>query len=218
MDKDFLIQLTKNLYRLTLLFPKKEPLRYKMREMADDILADSINNQHPELVKRLEVLDSFFEVAKVQNWVSPYDILAIQKEYDILKGELKKEKIENQTLPFAEGFGSASPASADNSVDNSEKKEKPLVVLESRSVSTQALPTKSMSERQEMILAFLRENGRVQVWQVKQILPEVTKRTLRRDFEQLLEQGLIERIGERNDTFYQLKIKQSPSEAKPNEG
>jgi len=189
-----------------------------MREMADDILADSINNQHPELVKRLEVLDSFFEVAKVQNWVSPYDILAIQKEYDILKGELKKEKIENQTLPFAEGFGSASPASADNSVDNSEKKEKPLVVLESRSVSTQALPTKSMSERQEMILAFLRENGRVQVWQVKQILPEVTKRTLRRDFEQLLEQGLIERIGERNDTFYQLKIKQSPSEAKPNEG
>jgi len=40
MDRSFLIQLTNEIYRLTLLFPKKEPLRYKMRELADDILAN----------------------------------------------------------------------------------------------------------------------------------------------------------------------------------
>ena len=62
-----------------------------------------------------------------------------------------------------------------------------------------------MPERQDRILAFLREQGRAQVWQVKNILPEVTKRTLRRDFEALLKQGLIERIGERNNTFYQIR-------------
>ena len=39
----------------------------------------------------------------------------------------------------------------------------------------------------------------------KQVFPEVTKRTLRRDFEQMLGQGLVERIGERNNTFYQVK-------------
>jgi len=60
VDKDFLIKLTNNLYRLTLLFPKKEPLRYKMRELADEILA----NQDEE---KLEILNSFFEVAKSQN-------------------------------------------------------------------------------------------------------------------------------------------------------
>jgi len=56
---------------------------------------------------------------------------------------------------------------------------------------------------------FIKENGRAQVWQIKEILPEVSKRTLRRDFETLLEQGILERIGERNNTFYQLKILQS---------
>ena len=60
-------------------------------------------------------------------------------------------------------------------------------------------------ERQEKILSFLRENGRVQVWQIKQVFPEISKRTLRRDFEKMTSEGVVERIGERNNTFYQLK-------------
>lgn len=184
MDKNFLLKITNELYRLTLLFPKKEPLRYKMRELADDILVKCSNFkvehsliQHPVLnnsinsiLENLEVLDSFFEVAKSQNWVSPQDILNLQQEYSKLK-ELPKEKL---------------------------AEDGPLRVstLEIRG---------GMNERQDKILEFLRENGQAQVWQVKQILPEVTKRTLRRDFEHLLSQGVIERIGERNSTFYQLK-------------
>ena len=42
MDKNSLERITKNLYELTLLFPKKESLRYKTREVANDILALSI--------------------------------------------------------------------------------------------------------------------------------------------------------------------------------
>lgn len=34
---------------------------------------------------------------------------------------------------------------------------------------------------------------------------ELSKRTLRRDFEKMLSQDLVERVGERNQTFYQLK-------------
>ncbi len=48
---------------------------------------------------------------------------------------------------------------------------------------------------------------------MKQVFPEVSKRTLRRDFENLLKQGIIERIGEKNDTFYQLKRSLAPLEA-----
>ena len=172
MDKDFLIQLTNNLYRLTLLFPKKEPLRYKMREIADEVLAKPNG-------KDLEILNSFFEVAKSQTWVRNADILAIQKEYDNLKEELKKAKPEKKK-------------------SNSDKV--PMIEVEPQSFLPQP-----MIERQEKILAYLKENGRVQVWQVKQLFPEVSKRTLRRDFEQMLRQEKIERIGERNDTFYQIK-------------
>jgi len=187
MNKDFLIELTKNLYRLTLLFPKKEPLRYKIMEVADDILADSprmaensktVKNCSRPIWEELEVLDSFFEVAKTQNWVSPENLLAIQKEYANLIGELKKLKPEGK---------------------REEVKENSVVKTQPQQFSSQM-----MLERQEKILAFLREKGKTQVWQVKQIFPEVSKRTLRRDFEFLLKQGKIERIGERNATFYQL--------------
>ncbi len=183
MNKDYIIQLTQNLYRLTLLFPKKEPLRYKMRELADNILASSVNQPRVlinSVLETLEILDSYFEVAKAQNWVSSSEILAIQKEYANLREELKKVEPEKK---------------------QEEAKESPFVETQLQPFSSQ-----SMSERQEKILAFLRENGRVQVWQVKQILPEVSKRTLRRDFEYMLNQGIVERIGERNDTFYQIKI------------
>lgn len=177
MDRDSLIKLTNSLYRLTLLFPKKEPLRYKMREVADEILVKPDE-------KNLEVLDSFFEVATVQNWVSPQDILAIQKEYANLRGEF----------------------SLFNKPKN--KKENPVIELGPQSIFQNQIALEK-PERQEKILAFLRENGRAQVWQVKQILPEVTKRTLRRDFEKMLKEGIIERMGEKNNTFYQLKTIQS---------
>jgi len=189
MDRNYYLQLTQNLYRLTLLFPKKEPLRYKMRELADDILAKCLtpgvkqNVKQNPILENLEVLDSFFEVAKNQNWVSSSEILAIQKEYANLREELKKVEPERK---------------------QKDTKENSFVEVQLQPFSSQTMP-----ERQEKILAFLRENGRVQVWQVKQILPEVSKRTLRRDFENMLNQGIVERMGERNETFYQIKISES---------
>ena len=185
MNRDYLIQLTQNLYRLTLFFPKKEPLRYKMRELADEILADSLqtikNSKTVEdcsrpISEELEILDSYFEVARNQNWVPVVDVLRVQEEYNRIKAEIKK--ITEQSPPPS-----------------------PKEIAENSS-----LPIPNL--RQEKILAILKEKGRAQVWQVKQVFPEVTKRTLRRDFENLLKQGIIERRGERNDTFYQLKVGQ----------
>ncbi len=181
MDREFLIKLTNTLYRLTLLFPKKEPLRYKMRELGDCILVKP--NE-----KDLEILDSFFEIAKAQNWVSPSDILAIKGEYANLRGELKKTKLEKR--------------------DDCPSEEN-LAMAEVRPLSLLTQTVSERAERQEKILTFLKENGRAQVWQVKQVFPEVTKRTLRRDFEYMLGEGIIERMGEKNNTFYQTKIVQS---------
>jgi len=203
-NKDHLIQLTNNLYRLTLLFPKKEPLRYKMRELANDILATLLLNQDEnisrplqsryianinvtkqDLVTLLEVIDGFFEVAKSQNWVPVVEILRIQEEYSRMKAEIKK--ISKKPVVEREREVEA--------VEVKPRQPQPRFVL----------GKVSFNERQEKILSFLKENGRAQVWELKKIFPEVTKRTLRRDFEFLLKQGKIERIGERNETFYQLR-------------
>ncbi|MFH1582632.1 MAG: DeoR family transcriptional regulator [bacterium] len=184
MDKNHIIQLTNNLYRITLFFPKKEPLRYKMREVAASFLA-SPNNED------LVILDNFFEISLAQNWVSPSDILAIRQDYGNLRALLENEEIiPQQTLP---------QIGLDESKDSSSSS--PFLGSENNSFQHQS----GLTERQEKIIAFLKENGRAQVWQLKEILPEVTKRTLRRDFEGLLHNSKIERIGEKNNTFYQLK-------------
>jgi len=187
MDKSFLVQITNELYRLTLLFPKKEPLRYKMREVADTILAQSLRitnqyestntteNRSRRILDDLEVLESYFEVAKSQNWIKASDILNLQKEYSNLRERSKKTEINTDNLVEIQ----------------------PRLGIEE--------PVLGVSLRQEKILGVLKEKGRAQVWEIKQIFPQVSKRTLRRDFENLFKNGIVERIGERNDTFYRLK-------------
>lgn len=199
MDRNHLIQLTQNLYCLTLLFPKKEPLRYKMRELADNILADLIRpfkekklweDNLSTVLNDLEVLDGFFEVAKAQNWVSVVDLSRLQEEYNRIKAEIKKIEI-TQIRPVLR----IRPVSRISQVKS---------VSTNLVSSVSSAPGVEMNKRQQRILEFLKENNQAQVWQIKQIFPEVTKRTLRRDFEFLLKQGIIKRIGQRNDTFYQL--------------
>ena len=207
VDKNYLLQITNELYRLTLLFPKKEPLRYKMRELADDILAQSIRNTNQYeytnqsdpskkcneeraryIEENLEVLDGFFEVAKNQNWIKPEDLLNLQEEYSKLKGQLKLK---------AESIKSEVKLTGVRPLQKSELTGgRPLQNSDSQS---------RQEGRQEKSLTFLKEKEKAQVWQIKQIFPQTSKRTLRRDFENLFKRGIIERIGERNETFYQLK-------------
>ncbi len=179
MEKGFLIQITNELYRITRLFPKKEPLRYKMREMANEILLKCLRNPTPNpILKDLEVLNSFLEVAKNQNWVSPKELLNLQKEYSKLGEEILKSEIEKKST-FPKPSLPETPQNKDS---------EPL-----------------LTEREKKILEMLKEKRKLQVWQVKQIFPQVSKRTLRRDFTRLLKKGLIERLGEKNQVFYQLK-------------
>jgi predicted HTH transcriptional regulator len=121
-------------------------------------------------------LNSFFEVALIQNWVKPADILSLKGEYDSLKNRLSEQ----------EPISSEPEASKEMTIFNHNN-----------------------SERKDKIMTFLKEKDKVQVWQVKEILPEVSKRTLRRDFEDMVGQGLVERVGEKNDTFYKIKTQES---------
>ena len=196
LSKNYLLQVTNELYRITLLFPKKEPLKYKMRQLSNDVLANFVNlskekdlNEEVKIIEdsnhKIEVLDGFFDVARAQNWVRPSDILGLQKEYSSIK----------------DGFSSIN--------DNEERREKAQVVVH---VPVLEKPLKKevkkkeaiLSSRQEKILKILEEKEKAQVNDIKDYFPDTSKRTLRRDLNGLLESDLIERRGERNNTFYEL--------------
>jgi len=210
MDKSFLVQITNELYRLTLLFPKKEPLRYKMREVADTILANLLA-ETGSLSTDLEVLDSYFEVAKSQNWVKSEEILNLQKEYSKLRECSKKTEINpvrgQRVLAEIQRKQTSNGVNTDNLVEIQPRLGKEDKSSFSPFAAARVIeePVLGASYRQEKILAVLKEKGRAQVWEIKQVFPQVSKRTIRRDFENLFKNGIIERIGERNDTFYRLK-------------
>ena len=190
MDKEYFIQLTTQIYYLTSLFPKKEPLRYKIREVADEILGSQalFLNSSPKKVSNvvsstegnLEVLDNFLKIAKAQNWVSPAEILKVQEEYSKIGEELKaflRVKI------FSEAE---------------------TVQVQANSNGYNGISEQQISQRQERILEILKEKEQIQVKDLKPIFPYLSKRTLRRDFEQLLRRGFVIRIGEKNNTFYKV--------------
>ena len=187
MDKEYLTKITNDLYRLTLLFPKKEPLRYKMRELADNVLSNLIliiEGSHRdidlihEIKRNIEPLDVFFDIAKDQNWVNPDEISEIQDKFSVIKEELEEfRKNLEETKPH----------------QKKEISSKPKVDFN------------SFNQRQKKIIEMLKKRDKIQVGDVQKILPEVTKRTIRRDFDFLMKEGIIKRSGKANLTFYHLK-------------
>ncbi len=188
MDKEYLTKITNDLYRLTLLFPKKEPLRYKMRELADNILTDLIlviegNEKNRDLIyeikKNIEPLDIFFEIAKDQNWVSPDSVLELQDKFNVIREELEeyeKSLKEDNIYP--------------------QKSTLPKV--------KNTVELTSFNNRQKKIIEILKNEEKIQVQDAQKIFPKITKRTLRRDFDSLFKKGAIKRIGKANLTFYKL--------------
>ena len=197
LSKNYLLQVTNELYRITLLFPKKEPLRYKMRQLSNEVLANFVDlskggdlQEEIRIIEdsnnKIEILDGFFDVAKAQNWVRPSDILDLQKEYDSIKKR----------------FSSIS--------NNDEKLEKTQVAVhvpttENSSKEREMVKEMVLSNRQEKILRILEDKDKAQVNDVKDYFPDTSKRTLRRDLKELLDNDLIMRKGERNSTFYEVR-------------
>jgi len=210
MDEKTIIELTNKLYRLSLLFPKKEPLRYKMRETANEVLARfidlrSLESANPgeyansreerkkeaifEIEKNLSVLNGYFEVAKWQNWASYFDFLDIQEEYAKIRQNLEEE-IKN-IGGRQEKAGGLEPVAAVLSGPEKPDKDSPK--------KPDFIP------RKEKIINILKRVERIQVGEVNRLFPDVCKRTIRRDFQKLVKQGIIERVGEKTNTFYCLK-------------
>lgn len=196
LNKNYLLQVTNELYRITLLFPKKEPLRYKMRQLSNEVLANFVDlSKERDLQKevriiedsnhKIEILDGFFDIARAQNWVRPSDILDLQKEYNEIKtgflsissGNERQEKGQVAThVPVVEK-------------PYKENKEKEII----------------LSNRQEKILRILEDKNSAQVNDIKDYFPDTSKRTLRRDLKELLDIELISRKGERNTTRYEVR-------------
>lgn len=189
MDRDFFLRLATATYRVVHVLPEEEGMRYHIKDSANKIVADLflfseeevVPSEHKEIIgarlqKEIVILQDYFKQVKSKQWINPQNFFVLEREYDKIKGFVEEFTIVINSVPRTQH-----------------------VVKETEEA------TPSLSERQKKILDILRNKQRAQVWEFQKLLPEVTKRTLRRDLDDLLQLDLIERQGEWNEVFYQLK-------------
>jgi ATP-dependent DNA helicase RecG len=62
-----------------------------------------------------------------------------------------------------------------------------------------------MNERQAKVLTYLQKNDRIRNREYQDLCPDVSPETLRLDLVDLVERGILLKIGEKRGTYYIMK-------------
>jgi len=192
MEKDFL-KLTNIVYKLLEFFPESDPLKHRAKDKALTILehlelADETSGWtsfQKEKIKTqvredIDVLLGYLWIGKAQGWINSANCLIVTAEYEKIKHRLQ-------------------PIVSELAQELSEIKE-PI----KEPVTDKELADIEFTDRQGKILDFISKNPKTQVKDLQKFFPDVTKRTIRRDLEELLMANKIRRIGEHNEIVYSV--------------
>src|SRR3989338_921152 len=224
MNRDFFIRLTFAAHRVADALPKTEQVAQEIRSAANEILADLLLLTSKEVMKserkreilfqlerQIDILLVYFDKAKKQNLIHPENFSLLEVEYGKIRElfeifrDIQEPKIENieeekSELLKKEGMVMRETPKFEKQ-EGGEKREEERVLSQ---VGVESNPH-PLTQRQKKIIEFLRAKENAQVWELQKILPEVTKRTLRRDLDELLQKNLVERKGAWNSAPYELK-------------
>ncbi len=203
------LKLTEAVYKSIEFLPDEEPLANKIKERALGVLANLILNhlitqsnpisfftekENEGLEKKqiltqtltdIEILKNYLKIGRDQKWIDNFNFLILAKEYDTIKEKIKEELEEKETEV------NTTKIKKQRKREDKDKKQKS--------------PENSLSSRERKILKILKKKEKVQVSDLKEVLGGVSKRTLRRDLDDLLKKEKIIRKGEWNQVFYKIK-------------
>jgi len=197
VEKGRIIALTLALYKVTAILPENEVLRHKIRETANDILADLICSNSKETEKRIDLLIAYFQVAIPQNWLDKKNFLVLEREYGALKQKINGfKKLEIREIE-------QKSVKIEQKKNNPKEKSKNIVSA-----------SNSRNKRQDKILELMQKQGKITLEQLKKELFQVCPRTLRRDINHLIEKNLIERIRKsKKDVLFVLNAKKDSGQS-----
>lgn len=207
MTEENIIKLTNALYKVTGLFPKEEPIRFAIRKEAIDILffsnivkgkstSSSPKEKEQALEKvssKIELMKTYFSIAKEQEWVSEKNFQILESEYASLKdslsaGVLKVSEIKKPIIMKAE----RELVSVEVVKDDKVKEFKKL-----RDINYEAL-----SPVQLKVLEMLQSQGKLKSNQISDHFPEMNPRTIRRELKGLKDLKIVSSTGGGKTTLY----------------
>ena len=191
MENKFL-KLTNTVYKLLEFFPDSDPLKIIAKDKALSILEQmSLINEtsgwasfqkekiKSQVLEDIDTLLGYLWIGKSQGWLNSFNCLIVSNEYEKMKGEVRPVMapiIElTKKLP-----GIEEP------------------IKEGDSVSF------DITGRKAKILEYLKYHEKAQVMDLMTVLPDITKRTIRRDLDELLKLNKIVRSWEFNQVFYKI--------------
>ncbi|MBI1866398.1 MAG: DeoR family transcriptional regulator [Candidatus Staskawiczbacteria bacterium] len=209
------VKLTSAVYRLSDFFPEGEPLKNRAKDRALAITENLVlvfgtqgwaslqkDKAKSQLLGDIEIILNYLKLAKSFGWIDTVNFLIISKEYERIKSQI--------SLPIEK-----LPAEPVKKAENTSTVEQTQKVIFQKTIENQMSFTDknisqpkssgfSISDRQKKILQVLNEKGKAQVSDFKTFLGDITKRTIRRDLDELLKNRRIIRVGEWNQVSYQI--------------
>lgn len=226
MTMEDFIKIINATYKLLDFFPDSDPLKYKAKEKALKVLENltlisdasgwvSLQKEKAsaELLDDIEILKNYLKLGKYQGWIGGINFLILLKEYDNIKSQItppigsirhslevaSKAKIHIEPeLKVAEKTTHKTNKKEPNN-ESPLRADMPLQIIPPEITDSQ----RKISERQEKILDIIYGRGKAQVSDIIKEIPNITKRTIRRDLDELLKKAKIVRNGEWNKVFYQ---------------
>lgn len=222
--KDKFLKLTNTVYKILEFFPESDPLKNRAKDKALAIvehltLIDETNGWASfqkervkvQLSEDIDILLGYLWIGKSQGWLNSVNCLIIANEYEKIKKEIEPIIELTQKLPGIDSTSilqGSTQISPDSVLDNAGAKKEgaPASFIPDNTEPASIHDKDGTSTRQGKILEFLGKNEKAQVMDLQTILPDITKRTIRRDLDELLEAGKIIREGDFNQVFYKIKV------------
>jgi hypothetical protein len=196
MNAEEIIKLTNAVYKVTDLFPQKEPLKMAIRKEALNVLFFSVlflkgfnPKNKDDAFFGIKLLEAYFEVSKKQKWVDERNFDILLREYEKV-GEFFKAKInaKKEHLPKKEAI-----------VEKVIKKEE----VKSE-IGTKQIEYEKLSDLQLKVLELLQSKGQLKPNEINTYFPALSPRSVRRELKELREKNIINSSGSGKSIFYQI--------------
>jgi len=219
MTKDEIFKLTLALYRVTALFPKREPLKFLLRQKALKVFSSlsiskgSAGLLSPEekasILKKdiiyLDSIKSLFELAKSQDWIDSRNFSTLEREYGKLEQVLRIRYSQlTEPLSLIAGPVFEQPVNMDRQpemavMELAEEERRGDVEIK-RDFFEKKEEEVSLFEKK--ILETLKEKGRMKRSDIEDLFPNRGTRSLQRKLNGLKNKNLVDAAREGRETFY----------------
>lgn len=205
-------KLTQAIYLVTSLITDSEPIKWRLREEALDILSDmSLDYGHhvsplyqlpglETVLLKVNHLLSFLDVSLAANFVSEMNLALLKKEYLTFKQLLEGKIRENNVGQFLE-ISADTPNLLSDRAKEGEKKP-------SEYLKINRLPHKNRDvakdSRRSVILDFLKGKDWTSIKDITEAVDGCSAKTIQRELADLVQKGVLKKRGDRRWSRYLL--------------